>query len=73
MNKYILVAYDGYIEHDGELYKIVVEKVSSSSDKEIEKHIKDFKKRYSQLEIKLKELIKGKWQERIIQISGGEQ
>lgn len=67
MSKYVLTAYNGYQEIGKELFKIVVEKVVSSSELEIEKHKKEFKRKYPNLEIKLKKFVNGKWQERKVQ------
>lgn len=64
MSKYVLTAYDGYKEVEKELFKVIIERVVSSSELEIEKHKKEFKKKYPDLEIKLKKFVNGKWQEK---------
>lgn len=67
MNRYVLTAYNGYAEVEGEIFKVVTDRVVSISEIEMGKHIKEFKKKYPALEIMLKELIKGKWKEKKIQ------
>lgn len=67
MSKYVLTSYNGYKEVENELFKVIIERVVSSSELEIEKYRKEFKRKYPTLEIKLKKFVNGKWQERKIQ------